>query len=130
MNESDNDEDWAAAEKALEAACRLPGGKDRIEALKHAGRLRSYAVKKRLAKEAKQKIAESEYHRLVPRNARPGGPASPFRAKLGSGAAIQHLVDRQGLRLAGPSPRSIRMRTELTIARRTNAVSEWASRRL
>ena len=55
MNESDNDEDWAAAENALEAACRLPGGKDRIEALKHAGRLRSYAVKKRLAKEAKQK---------------------------------------------------------------------------
>ena len=54
MNESDKDEDWAAAEKALEAACRLPGGKDRIEALKHAGRLRSYAVKKRLAKEAKQ----------------------------------------------------------------------------
>ena len=51
MNESDNDEDWAAAEKALEAACRLPGGKDRIEALKHAGRLRSYAIKKRLAAE-------------------------------------------------------------------------------
>ena len=27
MNELDNDEDWAAAEKALEAACRLPAGK-------------------------------------------------------------------------------------------------------
>jgi hypothetical protein len=55
VKESDDDEDWIAAEKALEAACRLPGGKDRIEALKHAGRLRSYAVKKRLVKEAKQK---------------------------------------------------------------------------
>ena len=50
----DPDEDWIAAEKALEAACRLPVGRDRIEALKHAGRLRSYAVKKRLAKDAKQ----------------------------------------------------------------------------
>ena len=54
MKKTYNDEDWAAAEKALEAACRLPGGKDRIEALKHAGLLRSYAVRKRLAKEAKQ----------------------------------------------------------------------------
>ena len=55
MNESDKDEDWAAAEKALEAARRLPIGRDRIEALKQAGRLRSYAVRKRLAKDAKQK---------------------------------------------------------------------------
>jgi hypothetical protein len=54
MKKCDNDEDWIAAEKALEAACRLPGGKDRVEALKHAGRLRSYAVKKRLANEATQ----------------------------------------------------------------------------
>ena len=49
------DEDWIAAEKALEAARRLPIGRDRIEALKQAGRLRSYAVRKRLAKDAKQK---------------------------------------------------------------------------
>ena len=33
------------------------------------------------------------------------------------------------LRLAVPSLRSIRLRTELTIARRTNAISEWAFRR-
>ena len=33
MKETD-DEVWIAAEKALEAACRLPGGRDRIEALK------------------------------------------------------------------------------------------------
>ena len=51
---SDNDEDWKAAVKALEAACRLPVGRDRIEALKHAGRLRFYAHKKRLALDAKQ----------------------------------------------------------------------------
>jgi len=51
---SDNDEDWKAAKKALAAACRLPVGRDRIEALKHAGRLRFYAHKKRLAQDAKQ----------------------------------------------------------------------------
>ena len=49
---SDNDEDWIAAQKALEAACRLPVGRDRIEALKHAGRLRLYAHKKRVAQDA------------------------------------------------------------------------------
>ena len=54
MMKSDNDEDWIAAEKALEAPCRLPVGRDRIEALKHAGRLRFYAHKKRLAQNAKQ----------------------------------------------------------------------------
>jgi hypothetical protein len=51
---SDNDEDWKAAEKALEKACRLPVGRDRIEALKQAGRLRFYAHNKRLAQNAKQ----------------------------------------------------------------------------
>jgi hypothetical protein len=54
MKEPDNDRDWIAAERALEAACRLPVGRDRIEALKHAGRLRLYAHNKRLAKNAKQ----------------------------------------------------------------------------
>lgn len=53
MKEPD-DEDWIAAKKALEAACRLPVGRDRIEALKHAGRLRFYAHKKRLAKNTEQ----------------------------------------------------------------------------
>jgi hypothetical protein len=53
MKESD-DEDWIAAQKALEAACRLPVGRDRIEALKQAGRLRFYAHKKRMAKYSKQ----------------------------------------------------------------------------
>jgi len=51
MMPSDEDADWKAAEAALEAACRLPGGAARIEALKHAGRLRFEADRKRLAKE-------------------------------------------------------------------------------
>jgi hypothetical protein len=51
---SDNDEDLIAAEKALEAARRLPVGGARIAALKHAGRLRFYAHKKRLPQDAKQ----------------------------------------------------------------------------
>jgi hypothetical protein len=54
MKESDNDEDLIAAEKALEAARRLPVGGARIAALKHAGRLRFYAHNKRPAKDAKQ----------------------------------------------------------------------------
>jgi len=51
---SDNDEDWKAAQRALEAARLLPVGRARIAALKHAGRLRFYAHKKRLALDAKQ----------------------------------------------------------------------------
>ena len=54
MKGSDNDQDWVAAEKALEAARRLPAGGDRIAALRHAGRLRFYAHKKRLPQDAKQ----------------------------------------------------------------------------
>jgi hypothetical protein len=54
MMPSDEDADWKAAEAALEAACRLPGGSARIEALKHAGRLRFEADRKRLAKETGQ----------------------------------------------------------------------------
>ena len=49
-----DDEDWKAAEAALEAACRLPSGAARIEALKHAGRLRFDADRKRLAIGAKR----------------------------------------------------------------------------
>lgn len=47
-------EDWIAAEKAPAAACRLPLSRDRIEALKLAGRLRFYAHNRRVAKEVKQ----------------------------------------------------------------------------
>jgi hypothetical protein len=54
MVTSEDEDDWKAAEKALEAACRLPGGAARIEALKHAGRLRFDADRNRLAKEAKR----------------------------------------------------------------------------
>jgi hypothetical protein len=57
MMTSNEDEDWKAAQRALEAACLLPGGLVRIEALKHAGRLRFDADRKRLAKETKQQRA-------------------------------------------------------------------------
>jgi len=54
MVTSDEDADWKAAEAALVAACRLPGGAARIEALKHAGRLRFEADRNRQKKEARQ----------------------------------------------------------------------------
>jgi|HubBroStandDraft_5_1064220.scaffolds.fasta_scaffold2599633_1 hypothetical protein len=41
------EEDWKAAEAALEAARRLPAGGERVEALKKAGQLRYNADKKR-----------------------------------------------------------------------------------
>jgi hypothetical protein len=47
----DNDDDWKAAEAALEKARSLPGGPERIEALKEAGKLRFAADQKRLRKE-------------------------------------------------------------------------------
>jgi hypothetical protein len=50
---SDNS-DWKAAENALEAARRLPGGAARIEALKQAGRLRFDADRKRQNQEIRQ----------------------------------------------------------------------------
>jgi hypothetical protein len=47
------DEDWKAAQAALEAACRLPAGAKRFEALKKAGQLRYDADQKR-ARETEQ----------------------------------------------------------------------------
>jgi hypothetical protein len=58
MMTSDEDDDWKAAQRALEEACLLPGGPVRIEALKHAGRLRFDADRKRLAKEPQQQRAD------------------------------------------------------------------------
>jgi hypothetical protein len=43
----DDDDDWKVAEAALEKARGLPGGAERIEALRQAGRLRFEANKKR-----------------------------------------------------------------------------------
>jgi hypothetical protein len=37
-------DDWRAAERALEAAQKLPGGTERFEALKRAGMLRNKAA--------------------------------------------------------------------------------------
>jgi hypothetical protein len=41
------DEQWRAAEAALSAAQKLPGGSERIEALRRAGQLRFEADKRR-----------------------------------------------------------------------------------
>jgi hypothetical protein len=49
-----SDEDWDAAEAALEAARRLPAGAERFEALKKAGQLRFDADRKK-ARESEQK---------------------------------------------------------------------------
>jgi hypothetical protein len=50
----DGDDDWKVAEAALEKARRLPGGAERIEALRQAGRLRFEADRKRQKKEIRQ----------------------------------------------------------------------------
>jgi hypothetical protein len=59
------DDDWKAAENALEAARRLPGGAARIEALKQAGRLRFDADRKRQKEEIRQSDPSS--HLAKPR---------------------------------------------------------------
>ena len=43
------DEEWQIAEAALAAARKIPGGPERIEALKRAGQLRHDADKRRRA---------------------------------------------------------------------------------
>jgi hypothetical protein len=47
----DDDEDWKAAEAALERARRLPGGPERIAALRRAGQLRFAADRRRRKRE-------------------------------------------------------------------------------
>lgn len=54
VTSDEGDDDWKAAENALEAARRLPGGAARVEALKQAGRLRFEADRKRQKKENRQ----------------------------------------------------------------------------
>ena len=70
MNTPDNDENWIAAEKALETARRLPGGRERIEALKHAGRLRFDADRKRREREREPDVGQP-------------GPPSEFTKRTG-----------------------------------------------
>ena len=48
------DDDWKVAEAALEKARALPGGAERIEALKQAGRLRFEADRNRQKSEIRQ----------------------------------------------------------------------------
>src|SRR5438552_18952251 len=86
---------------------------------------------------------EGKDHALQPPSSAQHPPRSPLlREKRNPPTVIdpreidEHLSVRSlrcfimgYLRLAVPSLRSIRPRTELTIARRTNAISEWAFRR-
>ena len=46
------DEDWRVAEMALAAAQKMPGGPERINALRQAGRLRFEADRRRRVREA------------------------------------------------------------------------------
>jgi hypothetical protein len=46
-----DDDDWRTAEAALEKARGLPGGAERIKALRHAGKLRFAADRKLYEKE-------------------------------------------------------------------------------
>ena len=54
------DDDWKAAEAALEKARSLPGGTERIEALRHAGKLRFAADRKRHKKEQRESVRTSK----------------------------------------------------------------------
>jgi hypothetical protein len=54
----DNDSDWKAAEAALEKARSLPGGPERIDALRRAGKLRFAADRERHKKEQREIEAE------------------------------------------------------------------------
>jgi len=52
----DANEKWRIAEEALQAALRMPGGKDRVAALRRAGQLRFDADKLRQEMERLQQI--------------------------------------------------------------------------
>ena len=54
INNMNGDDDWKVAEAALEKARGLPGGAERIEALKQAGRLRFEADRISQKKEVRQ----------------------------------------------------------------------------
>jgi hypothetical protein len=47
QSESEDDAEWDAAQAALAAARKMPGGPERIEALRKAGQLRFEADKRR-----------------------------------------------------------------------------------
>ena len=49
-----DDDDWKAAVAALEKARSLPGGTERIEALRYAGKLRFAADRERYKKEQRE----------------------------------------------------------------------------
>lgn len=57
---NDYDDDRRAAEAALDKARRLPGGPERIEALRYAGRLRFAADRKQYKKEQGEHESKSK----------------------------------------------------------------------
>jgi hypothetical protein len=57
------DDDWAAAEAALAAAQRMPGGPERIAALKEAGLLRFKADERRKAIRDQERVSKLELDR-------------------------------------------------------------------
>jgi hypothetical protein len=54
-SELEDDAEWAAAQAALFAAQKIPGGPDRIEALRKAGQLRFEADQRRRQREERNK---------------------------------------------------------------------------
>ena len=53
MTVETEEDDWNAAQAALSAAQRMPGGPERIEALKRAGQLRFDALERQCEREKK-----------------------------------------------------------------------------
>ena len=58
------EEEWEAAEAALAAAQKMPGGPDRIEALKRAGQLRSEADRRRHSIQEERKLVRGYLKKL------------------------------------------------------------------
>jgi hypothetical protein len=56
-----DDDDWEAAEAALKRARSLPGGAERVEALRQAGKLRFVADRKRYKKEQRDHGRPSKF---------------------------------------------------------------------
>jgi hypothetical protein len=66
INKMGGDDNWKVAEAALAKARGLPGGAERIEALKQAGRLRFEADQRRQKKELRQHGPPSHLANICP----------------------------------------------------------------
>jgi hypothetical protein len=58
------EEEWEAAEAALTAAQKMPGGPDRIEALKRAGQRRYEADRRRHSIQEERKLVRGYLEKL------------------------------------------------------------------